>query len=255
MIKEASHKNIIHSKFREVISASKKIKTLFLLILSLFAVGTLGYMFLEGKSFPLALLATLETLTFSHQTTTTLLGRIFQLILLLFGVVILWFAIETSLSLMLEGKFENYFQKVDMMKQIKKIKNHYLICGAGRVGMYLAEALKKKGEKYLIIDRNPILVAEMHKRGLLAFEGDVMDEDTLLSTGLMQAKGLVAVLPETENNILIVLTVREHRPDIKIFARAEKRDLIKKLKKAGADYIVMPEYIGAEDILNEIKKS
>lgn len=255
MSKEPSHKIFIHSRFREVLNASRKIKTLFLLILSLFVIGTIGFMILEKKSFLSALLYTVETLAFSHEPTTTLLGRVFQLLLIIFGVVILWFAIEASLSLMLEGKFDDYFKKVDMMKQIKKIKDHILICGAGRVGMYLAEALAKKGEKYLLIDRNPLLVAEMHKRGLLAFEGDVLDEDTLLSLGLMHAKGLVAVLPETEKNILIVLTVREHRPDIKIYARAEKRDLIKKLKKAGADYIVMPEYIGAEEILNEIKKS
>jgi len=226
-----------------------------MLILALFVLGTLGYMLAENLSFKEAFVATVETLAFAHEETTTLLGRIVQLSLLLFGGVILWFSVWTSFDLVLEGQFEDYFQKVSMMRQIKKIKNHYLICGAGRVGMYVAEDLKKKGEKYLVVDKNPILVSEIHKRGLLALEGDVLDEDILLSAGLMHAKALVAVLPETEKNILIVLTVREHRPDIKIYARAEKRDLIKKLKKAGADYIVMPELIGAEEILNEIKKT
>src|SRR3989344_3929741 len=249
------HHRMISAKFGDVIRASNKIKVLLFLIVLLFAVGTLGYMFAESLSFKEALLATVETLAFAHEETTTLLGRFVQLFLLLIGGFILWFSLWTSFDLVLEGQFEDYFQKVSMMKQIRKIKNHYLICGAGRVGMYVAEALSKKGEKYLVVDKNPILVAELHKRGLLAFEGDALDEEVLLSAGLKYAKGLVAVLPETEKNILIVLTVREHRPDIKIYARAEKRDLIKKLKKAGADYIVMPELIGAEEILNEIKKT
>ncbi len=239
---------------KEFLLLGREVKLLALLIIALFATGTIGYSIIHRQSLKDGFYNTLETFAFEHQEESTSIGKFFQLFLLAFGVIILWFAIWTSLDLTLEGKFQDYFEGVKMMKKVKRLKNHYIICGGGRVGSHIADMLKHQKKNYVIIDKDEFVVTSLSKKGYLSIEGDVTEEKTLLDAGLHHAKALISVLPETEKNILVVLTARELRPDIKIYSRADREDLVKKLQNAGADLIVLPEVVCAREIVNEIHK-
>ena len=84
-------------------------------------------------------------------------------------------------------------------------------------------------------------------------EGDVLDEETLIEAKIPQAKALIAVLPETEKNILTILSAKELNPKLKVYARCSRTEYIKKLKKAGADFVFMPELSCAEEIVGKLK--
>ena len=140
------------------------------------------------------------------------------------------------------------------MNQIKKLKNHYIICGGGRVGQHVAELMKKQKKSYVVIEKNEFNINQLRKKGHLVYEGDSLEEETLENVGIKKASALMAVLPESEKNIMITLTAKELNKKLKIFARSHKDEYIKKMKKAGANFVVTPEISCAEELVDLIKK-
>ena len=104
------------------------------------------------------------------------------------------------------------------------------------------------------MERDEETVNELRKRGQPAIVGDAMEEDTLRENGIKKAAALIAVLPETEKNILITLTARELAPHLVIYSRSHKKTLTQRLKEAGANYVIVPEIAGAEQIIQQIFK-
>ncbi len=104
------------------------------------------------------------------------------------------------------------------------------------------------------MEREETLVNDLQRQGYTAVEGDAMEEKDLMGAGILYAQALIAVLPEIEKNILTILTARELRPDLVIYARADRSHMVKKLKNAGANYIVLPEVVCAEEIVHAIVK-
>ena len=140
------------------------------------------------------------------------------------------------------------------MNQIKKLKNHYIICGGGRVGYHIAELLKKQNKKCVILEKDEFAINQLRKKGFLVYEGDSLEEDTLKEVNIKSAKALISVLPESEKNVLVILTAKELNKDLKIYARSHKEEYIKKMKKAGADFVVTPEISCAQEIIKLCKK-
>lgn len=241
-------------KIYEFLKTSKYIKVMTFLILVLFVVGTMGFSYTRNVGLLEGLIYTFETLVFFPPENQSVGERMLQIFIMLFGVFVFWFVLWTSLDFAIEGKFEDYFKKVRAMKRTKRMKDHYIICGGGRVGEHIAKILKEKREKYVIVDREEAIVSSLYRKGFDAIEGDILDENVLLEAGVKNAKALISVLPETEKNILVTLTARELNPKIKIYARAERKEMVKRLKHAGADSVVMPEVVGAEEIAKEIFK-
>jgi len=225
---------------------------LLFLLVSLFIIGTLGYTLIKSVPLKQGLVMTLETLSFSSEEATSAIERALQLFLLLFGTFILWFTLWGMFDFILEGKFNDYFGKVKMMKNIQKLRNHYIICGAGRVGICVAKELKSKGKDVVIAERDPALAEKLAEKGYLVVQGTSTDEDTLIKAGIKYARYLVAATGDDGKNILIILTAKELNPDIKIGARATTESIIPKLKHAGADYIVLPEVIGGIQLVEEM---
>lgn len=232
----------------------KQIRLILWTLIGLVVFGTVGYMLLEDVGVVQGLLYTLETFAFEHTPNNTLEGKIFQLLLLIIGVILVWACVWTAFDFAIEGKFNQYFDQVRIMKKIKSLRNHYIICGGGRVGSHVADLLKQQHKKYVIVERDDGLVRDLRTQGYTAVEGDAMEEKYLRELGVQHAKALIAVLPEVEKNILTVLTARELRPDILIYARADRPHMVKKLKNAGANHIVLPEVVCAEEIMHEIAK-
>ncbi|MFA4907443.1 MAG: NAD(P)-binding protein, partial [archaeon] len=132
--------------------------------------------------------------------------------------------------------------------------NHYIIFGGGRVGEHIASMLKHNRKKFIIVDKDEAVVNMLKAKRYDALMGDVLDEKVFYQTGIERAKAVISVLGETEKNLLVTLTAKGLNPRVKVFTRSEKKELIEKLKKAGADYVVMPEFLAAEEIFGHIEK-
>lgn len=229
----------------------RQLVTIIILLAIIFAIGTFGYMILQNLSFLDAFIKTVETVSFGINPEHGPI-RIFQVFLLLFGVFIVWWALWWLLDLIFEGTLSETLKEMRFIKMLRKMENHYIICGGGRIGEYVADMLREKKIKYVIIEKHANIVEELKRKGHTVVLGDATDEKTLIDEGIKKAKAVIAVLPESERNILITLTAHELRPDITIYARAHRKDLVNRLKQAGATYIILPEIAGAEKIAKQI---
>jgi voltage-gated potassium channel len=229
----------------------KEIRIFILILFLIFFIGITGFMLIKHISFSEAFLLTIETLAFSH-TNEQGISRVLQLFLLTIGVILIWLIIWTTFDLALEGHFKKYFFGVKNMDKIKKFKDHYIICGAGRVGENVARILKTNKKQFVILEKNSEVAREMEEKGYLTIRGASVEEETLLRAGIKRAKFLIVCTGEDSRNILIILTARELNPDIEIAARANDEAMIKKLRRAGAKHIFLPELLGAKEAVNEL---
>lgn len=232
----------------------KKIKVLGTLLAFLFTYGTIGHIALFDLAPTDAFIRTISTLALHYEAASYPAAEAFQISLVLVGVISLWWSVWTGFDLMVEGKFKEYFSEVKEMSDISKMQNHYIICGAGRVGLHTARLLALEKKPFVLVDTHEEDVEIAKKKGFLAIKGDPFEEDVLMKCGLTRAKALIAVMSETEKNILATLMAKQFNPNIKVYARTEKEELIKTLKKVGADHVIMPEAAGAIDISKAISR-
>ncbi|MEK6858209.1 MAG: NAD(P)-binding protein [Nanoarchaeota archaeon] len=252
MVKETIRETLVFEVFEEFFHARKKIIILLVLFVGLFGFGGVGYFFSEKVSFATGFDYTIKTLIFKEVELSEN-GKIVHTILVLFGVIILWFTVWTSLDVFLEGHFHKYFSEVRLMDKIKRLKNHYILCGGGRVGVHVAEELIAKKIQFVIVEKDIHLIPHLKKK-YLVYHGDALEEETLKEVGIDKAKAFMTVLPETEKNIMTILTAKELNPSIKIYARAHSENFVKKLKKAGADHVFLPEVSCANEIMKKVER-
>jgi len=155
---------------------------------------------------------------------------------------------------MVEGKIRTVLGRRKLDKKIHRLKNHYIICGYGRIGRVLCEALKSSPIDLVVIERNEKLVPEMDSDNVLYLWGDASDESLLVKAGIQQAKGLVAALGSDAENVFLVLTARQLAPDLFITARSSDKDAEKKLRAAGADIVESPYEMGAMRMAQRITR-
>ena len=176
------------------------------------------------------------------------------LILSTLGVVVNFYIIYILIELVLEGRMKSMIIGVRKMKNITQLKNHYIVCGGGRVGLNVAKELNQSGKKVVVIEKNPELIEKIERTGVLVMKGDALDDHTLKTAGLERAKFLVACLDNDGDNILLTLTAKEMNPQIRIGARAKEELIVKKLYHAGAEYVVLPEIVGGIQLAKSITK-
>ncbi|MEK6907560.1 MAG: NAD(P)-binding protein [Nanoarchaeota archaeon] len=238
-------------KLDEIFHIKKEIRILIIIFVLIFVIGIVGFILIKNVTFNEALILTLETLAFSHKEEQGA-GRALQLFLLTVGVILVWFIIWTTFDLALEGNFKKYYFGVRNMDKIKKLKDHYIICGAGRVGENIARMLKQDKKNFVLLEKSPEVAREMEEKGYLVVQGPSVEEETLIKAGIKKAKFLIACTGEDAKNVLIILTARELNPEIIITARANEELMVKKLKRAGAKHVFLPELLGAREVVDEL---
>lgn len=239
-------------KASEFKQTRNKLIVLFILFFGTFILSTIAFMLVKGVDAAEAFSLTMETLSFTHSLEYGPI-KLIQIMLLIFGVFFVWFTLWTALDILLDSNLQGYFKEVKKVRSVKKLKDHFIVCGAGRVGMHAADLMRTKHVSFVLIDKRKELISDAEKKGFFVIDGDVVKESVLKEAGVEKAKGLLAVLPETEKNILIILTAKELNPKITIYARSSHPEHIKRLKKAGADYTFLPEFTCAEEIVDKIK--
>lgn len=206
------------------------------------AMGTLGYHWIERWSWFDALymvIITFSTVGYQEVHPLSFGGRVFTLFLILGGVGLVYFAIGTLTQALLEFELARVFGRRKMEKEIRSIRDHYIICGAGRVGVSVARELARKPSPFLIIEKvRP--AGEQWDESWLLLEGDATQETMLRQANIDRAAGLVAATTTDATNIYIVLTARALNPKLQIIARASEEGAEKHLKTAGADIVISP---------------
>jgi len=209
--------------------------------------GTYSFMKLEEKSFMDALWLTMTSITtvgFGDVVPTTTTGRIITIFLMLSGIGMLTYVAGTIFSGMLEGHLRDIWGKRKMMKEILKLKNHIVVCGAGRVGREVVAELLQENQRFVVIEKDPPRLEELRSDGgILFIAGDATEDKVLLSARLSKARGVITTLAEDAGNLMITIACKDFNPEARVVARANRPESIIRLKRAGADTVVCPSAI------------
>lgn len=217
------------------------------LALGIMAFSVSGYMLLEKWSFMDAFyqtVITISTVGFSEIIPLTHGGRIITIVVIFLSITLLTYFFSQFITIMVEGRINTLLRGKKMERRIGMLKNHYIICGFGRMGRQVCFEFKQSKVPFVALDKDPIAFENNDIDGILWITGDATREETLERCGIDRAKGLVSVLSHDENNVYVVLTARGLNSSIRIVTRAIEYESEKKMKRAGADYVVSPFIIG-----------
>lgn len=218
-------------------------------------VGSVGYMIIEDWNFLDALymtVITISTVGYREVNQVGDVGRIFTILLVFIGVGFTMYVAAAVVQFMVEGRIRIILGRRRLDKKLDRLKNHYIVCGYGRIGRVLSKNLRSKPLDVVVVEKNPDLIRAMDEDGVLYVSGDAADEACLIKAGIQRAKGLVAVLATDTDNVFLVLTARQLAPDLKIIARAGQEAAKIKLKAAGADSVESPYEMGAASMAHRI---
>ncbi|MCA9238014.1 MAG: potassium channel protein [Planctomycetales bacterium] len=199
---------------------------------------------------------TLATVGYSERPdeTLTVAQKAFTIGTILTGTLTVGYAVALVVQASVEGELHKALGARRMTREISQLNKHVIICGFGRMGQNLAERLHRKEVPFVITERNEDRVAEAADAGYLHFQGDATDEETLAAVGIERARTLVVALHGDADNVFLTLTARNMNPELQILARGELRGTDKKLVQAGANQVIMPAVIGAQQIADIIVK-
>ncbi len=237
---------------KDLIKDLKKLLFVLLLVISL---GTVGYMSIERWRFLDALymtVITLATVGFQEIHHLSDAGRIFTILLIIFGVSVLGYTVGKLAQIMFEGQFQRFLGRKKVEKSILELRDHYIVCGYGRIGALICREFKARPIPFVVVENNPDIVEKLEEDNVLFLRGNATEDETLLKAGIKHAKGLVSVVTSDTENVYITLTARGLNPDLYILARSGDPGSDIKLKRAGANKVVSPYQIGGSRMAQAI---
>jgi len=227
------------------------------LIALIVSFGTIGYMGIEGWNFIDSLYMTIITLTtvgFKEVNDLSLSGRIFTIVLLIVGVGTVFYTLGIGAKIIVEGELQEVYGRRRLEKKLKDLRDHYIVCGYGRMGKIVARELKHEKLKFVVMEKNEALLDSDEKNETLIIQGDATSDDLLKKAGIERAKCLISVLSTDAENLYVVLSARVLKPDLLIVARAGEEGSEQKLLRAGADRVVSPYHIGGLRMAHSVLK-
>jgi voltage-gated potassium channel len=234
--------------FRQIIQWSA-ILVIFIIL------GSLGYMWIEGWDYFDSLWMTVITLTtvgYAEVRPLSQAGRAYSMMLMLAGIGVMFYIITGLAKVIVEGEIRQALGKRKLQRTIKKLHDHYIICGYGRIGEIIARQLQERHIPFVIVENQPDVVLDLEELGYNILVGDATKEEVLLEAGIERAKGLIAVVSSDANNVFITLTARSLNPKIFIVARAAEPGSEQKLLRAGADRVESPYELGGRKMAQTI---
>ena len=230
------------------ILASRINKTLFL-VFTIILLGIAGYMILSDYSFVDALYMTVITITtvgFGEVQPFTPEEKIFTVFLILTSITVFGYAVSTFSEYLVSGKLFEQFKHRKVEKKIKSLKGHTIVCGFGRNGKQAILKLKNYNQKFVVVEKDKEIAAELGANSILNIQGDATLDETLLRAGIENAATLITALPSDADNLFVVLTANQLNSTCKIISRASNQSSYSKLKIAGASNVIMPDKLGGD---------
>ncbi|HWR83071.1 MAG TPA: NAD-binding protein [Candidatus Deferrimicrobium sp.] len=225
----------------------QKLGMAFLMLSLIIVVGTTGLIWLEKMSLLDALymtVITLSTVGFGEVQPLHPQGRVFIIILIWFGVAFAGFTVSVITQFVVEGELKDLFGRRKMESRIRKMTDHYIIAGYGRVGRQVALEFHKRQVPFVVIEKNEEEIRRLTEEGILFLQGEATDDEVLHRAGINSARTLISTLPDEAENVYLTLSARAINKNLKIIARADFEEGEKKLILAGADHVVSPHVLG-----------
>jgi voltage-gated potassium channel len=222
---------------------------------ALLVLGAFGYVVIEGWSFFDGLYMTVTTLTtvgYGEIHPLDKIGRTYTMVLILTGVGVMLYIVGALARVVVEGEIQEALGKRKIRRHVQRLKNHYIICGFGRLGGIIARQLSHAKIPLVVIENNPELISSLESQGYPFVVGDATREEVLLEAGIERARGLVAVVHSDAGNVYITLTARSLNPKLYIVARGEEPGAQQKLLRAGADKVESPYEMGGRKMAQTI---
>ena len=221
------------------------------------ALGTIVFHLLEGWSILDSLYVTAQTVTtvgFGDVTPRTLRGRLFATFFMIVGVGVVLYVLTSAVQTIIQSELVATFGERRLSRKMSKLRNHLIICGAGRVGSHLIRSLKSTDETFIVLESNTEKVGRLLDAGVPVLVRDATLEESLRDAGVEHARGLAACLPDDADNVYVVLIARDLNPEIHIVARAAEEQAEAKLLRAGANRVVAPTIIGGHRMAMALTK-
>jgi voltage-gated potassium channel len=221
-----------------------------LMVVGLLLIGTIGFMLIEGHSLTDALYMTVitaSTVGYREVSPPSDAGKWFTMFIIIYSIIVIGYAATHFSRLLLDGYFRQKLKDYNVKKQITKLKDHVIVCGYGRNGFQACEELADHNIDFIVIEKRDHVVERIRENPERLFiQGDAASEDVLNEAQIHNAKALITALTNDADNIYVVLTARELNPSIKIISRASDFKSDTKLRRAGADNVIMPDRIGGQ---------
>ncbi|HEX28856.1 TPA: potassium channel protein [Candidatus Poribacteria bacterium] len=222
-----------------------------LMILLEFFIGLVGYkLIMPDWSWLKSLYMTAITLTtvgysdygiFSESTS----AKIFTITLIITGIGIFAFGASSLVGFVVEGHLSDVLRRRRMVREISKLKDHYIVCGAGSTGVHVIDSLSSRKVPFVVIDKNEERIKELLRvRSFLYIAGNASDDEVLHMAGIERAKALISILSDDRDNLFVTLSARTLNPKLTIVSKAVESKSIAKIRKSGADYVIIPDYLG-----------
>lgn len=232
------------------------LRGLVILLFVLFA-GTAGYMLIEGWGFLDAFYMTVITIsTVGYREVWPLsdAGRVLTIFVIFSGIGIIFYILTMAAQSMVDLQVRAIIGRRKLGQQIRSIKDHYIICGFGRLGKIICRELKAHKIPMVVIEKDQSVRQTLESEAIPYISDDATSEGVLLEASIERAKGLVSVVASDADNLFITMTARGLSPSIFILARADEEHSEKKLMRAGANRVVMPYLIGGQKMAHTIIK-
>lgn len=209
-------------------------------------IGILGYTLIEKWTVldsVYMVVITLSTVGFQEVHPLSPAGKIFTIFIIVGGVGSAIYAAGQVVEIIVEGEMSGYRKRRNMDKKIRELKDHYLICGFGRVGHQVAQVFETTKIPFVVIDPKKESLDELEAKGVPVLIGDATDDTVLIAAGINCAKGLIACSDSDVANVYITLSARQLNSNLYIVARAGLKDTERKLTRAGANRVISPYFI------------
>lgn len=222
-----------------------------ILMTAMFAIGVVGFSITQGLSLiDAAYMAAITMSTVGYEIpgeiSLTPEGKIFTIAYIVLSIGTFFYVLTAFTSFIIEGEFRKLYKGYQVKREISAMKGHIVVCGLGRNGKEAVRELQRKGEKFVVIERDQKLIEAFLESnpGIRVLQGDATHEELLRDANVAQAKGVITTLAEDADNVFVTLSVRELNPDLVVVARASSQNTISKLRRAGADRVIIPNQLG-----------
>ncbi len=239
----------------------RKFSIPFILLAFILVSGTTGYWYIGGGQYSLLdclYMTVITILTIGYgeiiDLTNNSTGRLFTILIAFTGIGTATYIISTFTAIIVEGQLKETFKKRRMKKMINKLENHYIICGAGRVGSVILNELYSTDRTCVVIDKDEEIIQIVSEKypKVITLTGDADIEEVLEKAGIKTAKGIFAATGDDNQNLVISLTAKYINPSIKVVARCLEAANQQKMKKAGADSVITENFIAGMRMASEM---